>query len=43
MNRADITEMHYITAIAILPSIMRHGISVVEAYWNSVWSTLAKP
>lgn len=26
MNRADITEMHYITAIANLPSILRHGI-----------------
>jgi len=26
MNRADITELHYITAIANLPSIMRHGI-----------------
>jgi hypothetical protein len=26
MNRADITELHYITAIANLPSILRHGI-----------------
>ncbi|HEV8720526.1 MAG TPA: DUF4433 domain-containing protein [Candidatus Binatia bacterium] len=26
MNRADVTELHYITAIANLPSIMRHGI-----------------
>jgi hypothetical protein len=26
MKRADITELHYITAIANLPSIMRHGI-----------------
>jgi hypothetical protein len=26
MNRADITELHYITAIANVPSILRHGI-----------------
>jgi ssDNA thymidine ADP-ribosyltransferase, DarT len=26
MNRADVTELHYITAIANLPSIMEHGI-----------------
>jgi len=26
MNRADVTELHYITAIANLPSILRHGI-----------------
>jgi len=26
MNRADITERHYMTAIANLPSILRHGI-----------------
>jgi ssDNA thymidine ADP-ribosyltransferase, DarT len=26
MDRADITELHYITAIANLPSIVRHGI-----------------
>lgn len=26
MNRADITELHYITAIANLRSILRHGI-----------------
>src|SRR6266571_4235900 len=26
MNRADITELHYITAIANFPSILRHGI-----------------
>ena len=26
MNRADVTELHYITAIANLPSIFRHGI-----------------
>jgi hypothetical protein len=26
MNRADITELHYITAIANLPSITQHGI-----------------
>ena len=26
MNRADITELHYITAIANLPSILRRGI-----------------
>jgi hypothetical protein len=26
MNRADVTELHYITAIANLPSIIRHGI-----------------
>jgi hypothetical protein len=26
MNRADVTELHYITAIANLPSIMQHGI-----------------
>src|SRR5215510_9598227 len=26
MNRADVTELHYITAIANLPSIMAHGI-----------------
>ncbi len=25
MNRADITELHYITAIANLPSILRHN------------------
>lgn len=26
MNRADVTELHYITAIANLSSIMKHGI-----------------
>jgi hypothetical protein len=26
MNRADVTELHYITAIANLPSILQHGI-----------------
>ncbi len=26
MNRADVTELHYITAIANVPSILRHGI-----------------
>ena len=26
MNRADVTEVHYITAIANVPSILRHGI-----------------
>jgi len=26
MNRADVTELHYITAIANLPSILRHGV-----------------
>ena len=26
MNRADITELHSITAIANLPSILRYGI-----------------
>ena len=26
MNRADVTELHYITAIANVPSISRHGI-----------------
>jgi len=26
MNRADVTELHYITAIANLPSILRNGI-----------------
>src|SRR6266705_3825111 len=26
MNRAHVTELHYITAIANLPSIIRHGI-----------------
>jgi hypothetical protein len=26
MNRTDVTELHYITAIANLPSIMQHGI-----------------
>lgn len=26
MNRTDVTELHYITAIANLPSILRHGI-----------------
>jgi len=26
MNRTDVTELHYITAIANLPSIVRHGI-----------------
>ena len=26
MNREDVTELHYITAIANLPSILRHGI-----------------
>jgi hypothetical protein len=26
MNRADVTELHYITAIANVPSIMEHGI-----------------
>jgi hypothetical protein len=26
MNRADITELHYITAIANLPLILQHGI-----------------
>jgi hypothetical protein len=26
MNRADITELHYITVIANLPSILQHGI-----------------
>lgn len=26
MNRAEVTELHYITAIANLPSILRHGI-----------------
>jgi hypothetical protein len=26
MNRADVAELHYITAIANLPSILRHGI-----------------
>jgi hypothetical protein len=26
MNRADITELHYITAIANLPWILRQGI-----------------
>ncbi len=26
MNRADVTELHYIAAISNLPSILRHGI-----------------
>jgi hypothetical protein len=26
MNRADVTELHYITAIANVPSMLRHGI-----------------
>jgi len=26
MNREDVTELHYITAMANLPSILRHGI-----------------
>lgn len=26
MNRGDVTELHYITAIANVPSIMQHGI-----------------
>ena len=26
MNRTDVTELHYITAMANIPSIMRHGI-----------------
>lgn len=26
MNRSDVTELHYITAIANVPSIMQHGI-----------------
>jgi len=26
VNRADVTELHYITAIANVPSILRHGI-----------------
>jgi hypothetical protein len=26
MNRADVTELHYITAIANVPSILQHGI-----------------
>src|SRR5262249_8978985 len=26
MNRGDVTELHYITAIANVPSILRHGI-----------------
>src|SRR4051812_46880864 len=26
MNRADITELHYITAIANVPSMLQHGI-----------------
>ena len=26
MNRADVTELHYITAIANMPSILRHGV-----------------
>jgi ssDNA thymidine ADP-ribosyltransferase, DarT len=26
MNRADVMELHYVTAIANLPSIMEHGI-----------------
>lgn len=26
MNRADVTELHYIAAIANVPSILKHGI-----------------
>lgn len=26
MNRADVIELHYITAIANVPSMLRHGI-----------------
>ena len=26
MNRADVTELHYISAIANLPSMLRHGV-----------------
>jgi len=26
MNREDVTELHYITAMANLPSILQHGI-----------------
>ncbi len=26
MNRADVTELYYITAIANVPSILKHGI-----------------
>jgi len=26
MNRAEVTELHYITAVANVPSILRHGI-----------------
>ncbi len=26
MNRADVTELHYITTIASVPSMLRHGI-----------------
>lgn len=26
MNRGDVTELHYITAIANVPSVLRHGI-----------------
>ena len=26
MNRGDVTELHYITAIANVPSMLQHGI-----------------
>jgi hypothetical protein len=31
MNRADVTELHYITAIANLPSIL------VRSVWEGEW------
>ena len=36
MNRADVTELHYITAIANVPSIVQYGIPSQRRYWNSV-------
>jgi len=43
MNRADVTELHYITAIANVPSILQHGILSHDLADQLVHDSVAMP
>lgn len=43
MNRADVTELHFITAISNIPSILEHGILSHERAEQLDHHTVAMP
>lgn len=43
MNRADVTELHYITAMANVPSILQHGILCHTLAEQLVHDSVAMP